>query len=71
MPAPGLVIFDCDGVLVDSEPISMRELARAINALGVEMTAAVTAWFRSRSSMLRPFAIGIDSVRKYSGPMNR
>jgi HAD superfamily hydrolase (TIGR01509 family) len=32
-PSPGLVIFDCDGVLVDSEPISMRELTRAINAL--------------------------------------
>lgn len=26
----GLVIFDCDGVLVDSEGISMRELTRAI-----------------------------------------
>ncbi|MDO8210673.1 HAD family phosphatase [Conexibacter sp. CPCC 206217] len=34
----GLVIFDCDGVLVDSETISMRELTRAINALGVAMT---------------------------------
>ena len=33
MTAPGLVIFDCDGVLVDSEPISMRELTRAINAV--------------------------------------
>ena len=26
----GLVIFDCDGVLVDSERISMRELTRAL-----------------------------------------
>jgi beta-phosphoglucomutase-like phosphatase (HAD superfamily) len=26
----GLVIFDCDGVLVDSEGISMRELTRAL-----------------------------------------
>lgn len=38
MSAPGLVIFDCDGVLVDSEPISMRELTRAINAVDVEMS---------------------------------
>lgn len=33
-----LVIFDVDGVLVDSEPISLRELTRAINELGVRMT---------------------------------
>jgi HAD superfamily hydrolase (TIGR01509 family) len=32
--ASGLVIFDCDGVLVDSEGISMRELTRAIAAEG-------------------------------------
>lgn len=39
MPAsPALVIFDCDGVLVDSEPISMRELTRAINAVDVPMS---------------------------------
>lgn len=36
--SPGLVIFDCDGVLVDSEPISMRELTRAINAVDVPMS---------------------------------
>lgn len=31
---PGLVIFDCDGVLVDSEGISMRELTGAIADVG-------------------------------------
>ena len=30
----GLLIFDCDGVLVDSEPISNRVLAEVINELG-------------------------------------
>lgn len=30
----GLVIFDCDGVLVDSEPISNRELAAFLTELG-------------------------------------
>lgn len=40
MPAPGLVIFDCDGVLVDSEPISLRELTRAINGVDLAMTAS-------------------------------
>jgi len=36
----GLVIFDCDGVLVDSEGISMRELARSIARVGGTLTLA-------------------------------
>jgi HAD superfamily hydrolase (TIGR01509 family) len=40
---PGLVIFDCDGVLVDSEAISNRELAKAISALGYPLTSAESA----------------------------
>jgi HAD superfamily hydrolase (TIGR01509 family) len=36
--APGLVIFDCDGVLVDSEGISMRELTRSLTAAGATLT---------------------------------
>jgi HAD superfamily hydrolase (TIGR01509 family) len=34
-----LVIFDCDGVLVDSEPLSNRVLAEAFTAAGLPMTA--------------------------------
>lgn len=34
MNASGLVIFDCDGVLVDSEPISMSVLVEVIEAAG-------------------------------------
>ena len=34
MAAPGLVIFDCDGVLVDSEPISMAVLVEMIGEAG-------------------------------------
>jgi HAD superfamily hydrolase (TIGR01509 family) len=37
------VIFDCDGVLVDSEGISMRELARAIAAAGGTLSAQQVA----------------------------
>jgi len=37
--AHGLVIFDCDGVLVDSMGIDMRELTRAIESVGGTMTA--------------------------------
>ncbi len=40
---PGLVIFDCDGVLVDSEPVSNRVLAEAIREAGVEIGAAEVA----------------------------
>ncbi|NIA68341.1 HAD family hydrolase [Pelagibius litoralis] len=36
----GLIIFDCDGVLVDSEPLSMRILLQAIAEAGAEIDAA-------------------------------
>lgn len=32
-----LVIFDCDGVLVDSEPIANRVFAEALNSIGLEI----------------------------------
>lgn len=35
MSAIGLIIFDCDGVLVDSEPLAMRVLLETIAAEGV------------------------------------
>jgi HAD superfamily hydrolase (TIGR01509 family) len=37
MAPPSLVIFDCDGVLVDSEPLSMRVLLETVRAKGVEL----------------------------------
>lgn len=36
-----LVIFDCDGVLVDSEPIAARLTAEAVSELGWQMSADV------------------------------
>lgn len=36
---PELVIFDCDGVLVDSEPISSRLLAEQLTELGLPISA--------------------------------
>jgi len=36
-----LVIFDCDGVLVDSEPIAARLTAEAVSELGWHMSADV------------------------------
>lgn len=35
MTAPSLVIFDCDGVLVDSEPLSLACLTAGLNRIGV------------------------------------
>ncbi|MEM7424362.1 MAG: HAD family phosphatase [Pseudomonadota bacterium] len=35
---PSLVIFDCDGVLVDSEPITNREMAADLTAHGLPVT---------------------------------
>jgi HAD superfamily hydrolase (TIGR01509 family) len=40
VPKPQLVIFDCDGVLVDSEPISNRVLAEMLSAQGLPTTLA-------------------------------
>jgi len=37
---PALVIFDCDGVLVDSEPLANAVLARALTAAGYRVSIA-------------------------------
>ena len=37
---PELLIFDCDGVLIDSEPASSRVLAKALQDAGVEISPA-------------------------------
>lgn len=40
LPGTGLVIFDCDGVLVDSEPISVAVLLETVTAHGCNLTEA-------------------------------
>ncbi len=39
-PSERLVIFDCDGVLVDSEPVSISVLVDAMNRAGADITEA-------------------------------
>ena len=39
----GLVIFDCDGVLVDSEPIALRILLQTLAEAGVPLDPALAA----------------------------
>jgi HAD superfamily hydrolase (TIGR01509 family) len=52
MTAPELVIFDCDGVLVDSEPLSIDVLVRVLRGAGVEMDAdEATERFLGKSLM--------------------
>lgn len=40
--AAGLVIFDCDGVLVDTEPLSNAMLAEALEPLGLSLSISET-----------------------------
>ena len=49
---PELVIFDCDGVLVDSEGISAEVLAGALTAAGLP-TSAAEALSEYRGLLLR------------------
>jgi HAD superfamily hydrolase (TIGR01509 family) len=50
MARPGLVIFDCDGVLVDSEPISLRLLLSTLASAGLVLEPAdADALFLGRS----------------------
>jgi beta-phosphoglucomutase-like phosphatase (HAD superfamily) len=45
-----LIIFDCDGVLVDTEPLTNRVLARCVSAVGWEVdTAYSIAHFKGRN----------------------
>ncbi|OCW59664.1 hypothetical protein AWJ14_10510 [Hoeflea olei] len=49
-PTPELIIFDCDGVLIDSEVISARVLIDALVSVGVHVdTAHVQTHFLGRS----------------------
>jgi HAD superfamily hydrolase (TIGR01509 family) len=60
VPAPDLVIFDCDGVLVDSEVISNAVLADALTHAGIPTTAA-ESHTRYRGMLLSDIAADVDS----------
>jgi HAD superfamily hydrolase (TIGR01509 family) len=40
MYRPELIIFDCDGVLIDSEPLASRTLSEALRGAGVDLSPA-------------------------------
>lgn len=63
--SPALVIFDCDGVLVDSEPIANRIIAEALTKAGLELTGEqALSYFRggklSRIKLKVEADLGID-----------
>jgi HAD superfamily hydrolase (TIGR01509 family) len=41
MPDPSMIIFDCDGVLVDSEAIKSEVVARHLAKLGISITGSI------------------------------
>jgi HAD superfamily hydrolase (TIGR01509 family) len=59
--APGLVIFDCDGVLVDSEPLSLACLTAGLNRIGLSIDLdTVRRRFAGTSMVSIMEAIGRD-----------
>ncbi len=59
MTDPELIIFDCDGVLIDSEVISARQLIAELKGYGVEMDMA----FVSRHFLGRSYPVVLKEVR--------
>jgi HAD superfamily hydrolase (TIGR01509 family) len=58
-----LVIFDCDGVLVDSEPIANALLARYVTELGLPMTRQESV----DAFMGRSWAAGVELIEERLG----
>ncbi|MCZ8152605.1 MAG: HAD family hydrolase [Rhodobacteraceae bacterium] len=59
MTIPQLFIIDCDGVLIDSEVISARQLIAELKGYGVEMDMA----FVSRHFLGRSYPVVLQEVR--------
>lgn len=59
MTDPELIIFDCDGVLIDSEVISARQLIAELQGYGVDMDMA----FVSRHFLGRSYPVVLAEVR--------
>ena len=59
------ILFDCDGVLLDSEPLASEALARAISAAGLPFTGSEAmrdfSGGSARSSLSRLDEMGLDA----------
>ena len=60
---PNLVIFDCDGVLIDSELISAQMLVDALGQLGVQVDLA----YVSRHFLGRSYPVVMAQIRREFG----
>ena len=56
----GLVIFDCDGVLIDSESISADMLVRELKALGL----AIDLDYVARHFLGRSYPVVMETIRR-------
>jgi beta-phosphoglucomutase-like phosphatase (HAD superfamily) len=80
-----LIIFDCDGVLVDSEPISLHHTAAALSSAGYPIdadgvlerflgisSAAMVAMVEQEAKRLMPpgFVENLRHIRAGSGNLN-
>lgn len=63
MQRPELVIFDCDGVLIDSESISARMLVAELATRGVDIDLAYVA----RHFLGRSYPVVMAQIRKQFG----
>lgn len=59
-PPVDLIIFDCDGVLIDSEKISARMLIEELATLGVTVDLAYVA----RNFLGRSYPVVMDQIRR-------
>lgn len=67
MTGKDVVLFDCDGVLVDSEPISLATLVDVLDHYGAPLSLAeVSARFTGRSSAAPIEHIGSETGRDIS-----
>ncbi|MEZ5730129.1 MAG: HAD family phosphatase [Burkholderiaceae bacterium] len=57
------IVFDCDGVLVDSEPISCRVLCEMLNELGVRIDVETTV----RTFVGKPVRQELDIIEQLTG----
>lgn len=70
-----LIIFDCDGVLIDSEPVASRVMAHALRAAGIDLGEAEVhrrftglAEVDARRICKEDLGLGdIDAVFEYAG----
>lgn len=63
MSGPDLIIFDCDGVIIDSEIISAQQLIDALAPMGIEIDLE----FVARNFLGRSYPMVMEEIRRAFG----